>query len=76
MWVLTRRINEYSQDGEYFVCIFECKPTIQELKDVLKTENDTTLEWIIQGGGRQNSEYEWYYLTQCNSMNHIDKKEN
>jgi ribosomal protein S6 len=71
MWALTREINEYNQDGAYFVCIFDCRPTIQELKSVLKTENDATLEWIMQGGGRQNSEYEWYYLTQCNSMNHI-----
>ncbi len=72
MWILTREINEYNQDGAYFVFAFQNKPTIQELKDVLKIENDTTIEWIMQGGGRQCLEDEWYYLFE---MDYTDKRD-
>ena len=67
MWVVTRAINEYSQDGDYLVCVFESKPTFQELKNVLKSASDATIDNLIKGGGRQDIEYEWYFLSELKS---------
>lgn len=67
MWVVTRAINQYNQDGDYLVCVFENKPTFQELKTVLKKESDSTINKLLEGGGRENSEYEWYHLTELKS---------
>ena len=63
MWILTRTINEYNQDGEYFVSAFTNKPTFQELKNILFFESDDTIcRLIAMGGGRKDIEPEWYYL--------------
>ena len=32
IWVLTRAINEYGQEGEYFVDAWDAKPTEEQLK--------------------------------------------
>lgn len=32
IWVLTRAINEYCKDGEYFVEAWDAKPTEEQLK--------------------------------------------
>lgn len=31
MWVITRAVNEYDQDGDYFECVFQSKPTLEQL---------------------------------------------
>lgn len=67
MWVVTRSINQYNQEGDYFVCVFENKPTFQELKNVLKNESDATIGKLTRGGGRQDTEEEWYFLTELKS---------
>jgi len=64
MWVVTRAINQYDQEGDYLVSVFENKPTFQELKKVLPNESDTTIGKLTRGGGRQNIEYEWFFLTE------------
>lgn len=33
IWVLTREINEYDQDGSYFEAVFQDKPTRKQLED-------------------------------------------
>lgn len=67
MWVITRAINQYDQDGDYLVCVFENKPTFQDLKKVLPNESDATIGKLTRGGGRQNIEYEWYFLSEIKS---------
>ena len=61
VWVVTREINEYNQDGEYFVAAFKSKPTFQQLKKLLNGD-DVTIDKLTRGGGRQGTEYEWYNL--------------
>ena len=67
MWIVTRRINQYDQDGDYFVCAFDSKPTFQDLKNALPNESDVTIGKLTRGGGRQYVEFEWFYLTELKS---------
>lgn len=62
MWVITYRINEYNQEGDYLDIIFDHKPTKEEL-DKLGYDG----EHLLKGGGRKNNEYIWYYLTELES---------
>ena len=65
MWVITRAINQYDQYGDYFECVFENKPTIEQL---IKYFGDEELaKHVLNGGGRQNIEYSWYFLTEIKS---------
>ncbi len=64
MWIVTRAINDYNQDGDYFVSAFLDKPTFQDLKKLLQSESDVTIGKLIRGGGRQDFEGNWYYLTE------------
>lgn len=34
VWVLTREINAYEQDGEYFVKVFPAKPSWEDLENL------------------------------------------
>jgi hypothetical protein len=56
VWILTREINEYDQDGEYFVAWFPTKPNEEQL---LKYEC-THLE-------RVDWEDVWYHLREINA---------
>lgn len=67
MWIVTREINEYDQDGAYFVAAYEEKPTFHELKVLLPDESDATIGKLTRGGGRQQFEHEWFYLTEVSS---------
>lgn len=67
MWAITRAINQYNQDGDYLVCVFENKPTFQELKKVLPDESDVTIGKLTRGGGRQDTEGGWYFLSELKS---------
>jgi hypothetical protein len=60
VWNLTREINEYDQDGEYYVKTFIEKPTCEMLLslDVPKY----LINHVLNGGGRQEFEDEWFYL--------------
>lgn len=60
IWVLTREINQYDQDGEYFVSAWNEKPTHQTLKLFGVPEN--RLRHVLNGGGRVGSENEWFFL--------------
>lgn len=75
VWVLTREINEYNQEGEYFEAVFMKKPTVEQLVGYFtKSEygrrfefNDpmTALQFVLHvqnGGGRKATEHEWFNL--------------
>jgi len=64
MWVITRAINQYDQDGDYLVSVFENKPTFQDLSKLLPYESAVTIGKLTRGGGRQKYEGEWYYLSE------------
>jgi hypothetical protein len=60
IWILTREINEYDQDGEYFVDAWLEKPTHQILTAAGVPQN--RLRHVLNGGGRVGFEYEYFYL--------------
>jgi len=61
MWVITAEINDYNQEGEYFVGVYKNKPTFQQLKELLNEDN-VTVGKLTRGGGRQSTENVWYNL--------------
>lgn len=62
IWVVTRGINEYDQDGNYFVAGYAQKPTFADLRKLLPHSSDATIGKLTRGGGREGTEYEWYFL--------------
>lgn len=62
VYVLTRAINQYDQDGEYFECVFGAKPSYEQLiKAGVSREN---AEYMVEGNdGRIGYQDEWWYLT-------------
>lgn len=62
IWVVTREINQYDQDGEYFESAFITKPTPEQLMPVTSA-NLVYCKWLADtGGGRRDCESEWYHL--------------
>jgi len=60
VWVLTREENDYDQHGEYFVAVFGCKPTHQQLSALEVPTN--RLRHVLNGGGRVDTENTWFHL--------------
>jgi len=60
IWILTREINQYDQDGEYFVGAWNKKPTHQQLTELGVPQD--RLHIVLDGGGRVYPEEEWFYL--------------
>lgn len=60
IWVLTREINQYDQDGEYFVAVYVGKPHHTQLTASGVPQN--RLRHVLDGGGRVGVEYEWFHL--------------
>jgi len=60
IWILTREINQYDQDGEYFVGAWNQKPMHQMLTELGVPQN--RLRKVLDGGGRVYPEEEWFYL--------------
>lgn len=68
MFIVTRCINEYYQEGEYFVAAYKVKPTYEQLKKLLTRCDDEAIDYLLEdGGGRIRKEDEWWYLRQINS---------
>lgn len=61
VWVLTREINAYDQEGAYFVAVFGRKPAADQLKEFVYNE-DVAQHLVDFGGGRRGIEEEWFYL--------------
>ena len=66
MYIITRAVNEYNQEGQYFVAAYNVKPTFKQLKELLNLDDVTTGK-LTRGGGRQDNEYDWYYLKKVQS---------
>jgi hypothetical protein len=72
VWILTREINAYDQDGEYYVKAWINKPTEQDIKTIFTQECgyyywdngkiSSLVQHVLSGGGRREYETEWYYL--------------
>ena len=70
VWVLTREINQYDQDGAYFETVFAEKPTVKVVADYLTGKVHmrdvmaalALCEHIVAGGGRIDSEDVWFNL--------------
>jgi hypothetical protein len=72
--ILVREINAYDQEGQYFVAWFHVKPSIEDLRDAIKSDSDDVLSdshlhHILAGGGRLNTEHAWWYLKSIYSSN-------
>lgn len=70
VWVLTREINEYDQDGAYFVAVFKEKPSREQLAAATDTtpDGETVSNLLQNGGGRIEHEYAWFYLTEEDAL--------
>lgn len=70
VWVLTREICEYEQDGEYFEAVFENKPTLAELAPFLQGlpadmgKAIAKVDYVLNGGGEEYGSHTWYRLKQ------------
>jgi len=62
IWNLTSEVNEYDQQGEYYVKTFIKKPTRKVLLSLGVPEN--LVNHVLNGGGRQHFEDEWFHLRQ------------
>lgn len=61
VWVLTREINEYDQDGAYFEEVFKDYPTKAKLMKAGVDEEHA--DHLLSGNsGRISREDEWWYL--------------
>lgn len=60
IFVLTREINQYDQDGEYFVEVYASKPSYQQLIEVGVPRN--RIRHVMNGGGRVGTEDQWFFL--------------
>ena len=60
IWVVTRSINQYNQDGDYFVGFFYEKPTAAQLANLTGRSVEYWEE--SPNGGRHRMEDEWYYV--------------
>lgn len=63
MHVLTRAINQYDQDGDYFEAVWINKPSIDQLKKFGFTP-EYCHHLLNNGGDRINQEETWYFLTE------------
>ena len=62
LWIVTREINQYDQDGEYFVSAFIKRPEFNDLVKLLPNEDKELINRLLNGGGRDGVEDEWYSL--------------
>lgn len=63
IFVLTREINQYDQDGAYFVAAFNNKPTREQL--LANGVSERYVDHTLQFGGRSaEMEDEWFNIEQ------------
>lgn len=81
VWVLTYEVNDYDQHGEYFLAVFEKKPTYEQVVDFLSDNyrNVGTLvkavfRLVDSGGGRIHNEDTWYHLRAVEYGRKLDPK--
>lgn len=64
IWVVTKEVNDYNQYGDYFIAVWQEKPTIAQIKGCLGCSEELA-EHIFNGGGRIDYEGRWYNLLEC-----------
>jgi hypothetical protein len=69
VWVLTREINQYDQDGSYFEAVFQDKPSQKQLEDagvsigsIDFTLNNKNHDDTFSGGRSPRMEDTWWNL--------------
>ncbi len=60
VWVLTRELNQYDQDGAYFCAVWATKPTAADLR--AHGIGPAWSEHVLASGGRIEKENEWFNL--------------
>lgn len=68
IWILTAEVNDYNQQGEYFLHAFSEKPTVERLRQLDCWEFAVDFEHVANGGGRKDEEDVWYYLREENLL--------
>ena len=66
VWVLTEEYNQYDQYDEYFLCVFDTKPTVD---DLIKSGVCYAPEHVFNGGGRRGYEQHWQNLREVECKN-------
>lgn len=66
VWILTSEYNDYDQHGEYFEAVFAEKPTALQIQKVCEV-NEIGAKHILNGGGRNGNEHQWYNLKECDA---------
>lgn len=68
-WVLTYEVNEHDQYGEYFLAVFQTKPTYEQIVDFIAEEYrdigtlmKAVFRLVDKGGGRIKDEHTWFNL--------------
>lgn len=67
-WILTSEINAYDQEGEYFIDVFENRPTPDQLYQLLSTcglrhnQEQTIQNILVNGGTTVDGGDAWWYL--------------
>jgi hypothetical protein len=61
IWILTSELNEYDQYGEYYICAFKEKPSLDIIQRLLNVTSEYATH-ILEKGGRLDTEYKWYNL--------------
>ena len=64
MWVLTEGYNDYDQHGDYFLHAWLFKPTNSQLLEYI---DGSLLSWVLNGGGRIGTEYNWFNLRELHN---------
>lgn len=76
VWILTFEVNEYDQQGEYFIAAFLAKPDTMKIAKALTGRSEmpkdimeaiALIEHILKGGGRQKTESIWYNLIEVDA---------
>lgn len=66
LWILTAEFNDYDQHGAYFVRAFIGKPLSIDVEKAITGYHSTCsgdlLDWVMAGGGRQDTEHVWFNL--------------
>lgn len=73
VWILTYELNEYGQDGDYYLAVFKEKPDWRDLERALmhhpwftlpedEEYRQALLAHILEGGGRRGTEWVWFNL--------------
>jgi hypothetical protein len=74
MYVLTRSINEYHQEGDYLVAAFKERPSEQKLVKLIGCTREYARH-ILDKGGRKDVENEWFHITPLAFDSRYEEKE-